>query len=209
MAVLVLSAILPPCSRHIRWVVSAGLAQVSEFSFVLGSRARRAGIISREVSSTSLAIQWVISVSIAPPYLGDHDLAQKARLPYITTCSFSEQSATQPSRPASITTYSYIAESLSMCSVASQCVRLAVDSAGDSLVYRCTCWCWASPLSASYWPLSFGGPPRTGGGCGLSAKHSPDQAPTTLTWSHPLNHSPDQLTKSLELSLHHARRTLT
>lgn len=50
MAVLVLSAILPPGSRYIRWVVSAGLAQVSEFSFVLSSRARRAGIISREVS---------------------------------------------------------------------------------------------------------------------------------------------------------------
>ncbi|KAI4891026.1 hypothetical protein NFI96_013887, partial [Prochilodus magdalenae] len=48
MAVLVLSAILPLGSRHIRWLVSAGLAQVSEFSFVLGSRARRAGIISRE-----------------------------------------------------------------------------------------------------------------------------------------------------------------
>uniref|UniRef100_A0A3Q3F9H0 Transmembrane and coiled-coil domains 3 n=1 Tax=Labrus bergylta TaxID=56723 RepID=A0A3Q3F9H0_9LABR len=41
MAVLVLSVILPPGSQHIRWVVSAGLAQVSEFSFVLGSRARR------------------------------------------------------------------------------------------------------------------------------------------------------------------------
>lgn len=50
MAVLVLSVILPPGSRHIRWIVSAGLAQVSEFSFVLSSRARRAGIISREVS---------------------------------------------------------------------------------------------------------------------------------------------------------------
>uniref|UniRef100_A0A8C6PE51 Transmembrane and coiled-coil domains 3 n=1 Tax=Nothobranchius furzeri TaxID=105023 RepID=A0A8C6PE51_NOTFU len=49
MAVLVLSTILPPSSRQIRWVVSAGLAQVSEFSFVLSSRARRAGIISREV----------------------------------------------------------------------------------------------------------------------------------------------------------------
>ncbi|KAM9409354.1 transmembrane and coiled-coil domain-containing protein 3 [Pholidichthys leucotaenia] len=49
MAVLVLSVILPPGSRNIRWIVSAGLAQVSEFSFVLGSRARRAGIISREV----------------------------------------------------------------------------------------------------------------------------------------------------------------
>uniref|UniRef100_A0AAR2KRE1 Cation/H+ exchanger transmembrane domain-containing protein n=1 Tax=Pygocentrus nattereri TaxID=42514 RepID=A0AAR2KRE1_PYGNA len=54
MAVLVLSAILPLGSRHIRWLVSAGLAQVSEFSFVLGSRARRAGIISREVSSVIL-----------------------------------------------------------------------------------------------------------------------------------------------------------
>uniref|UniRef100_A0A8B9RE24 Transmembrane and coiled-coil domains 3 n=1 Tax=Astyanax mexicanus TaxID=7994 RepID=A0A8B9RE24_ASTMX len=51
MAVLVLSAILPLGSRHIRWLVSAGLAQVSEFSFVLGSRARRAGIISREVET--------------------------------------------------------------------------------------------------------------------------------------------------------------
>lgn len=50
MAVLVLSVILPAGLRHIRWVVSAGLAQVSEFSFVLSSRARRAGIISREVS---------------------------------------------------------------------------------------------------------------------------------------------------------------
>ncbi|XP_053470976.1 transmembrane and coiled-coil domain-containing protein 3 isoform X2 [Ictalurus furcatus] len=48
MAVLVLTAILPLGNRHIRWIVSAGLAQVSEFSFVLGSRARRAGIISRE-----------------------------------------------------------------------------------------------------------------------------------------------------------------
>uniref|UniRef100_A0A667YRM8 Transmembrane and coiled-coil domains 3 n=1 Tax=Myripristis murdjan TaxID=586833 RepID=A0A667YRM8_9TELE len=56
MAVVVLSAILPPGSRHIRWIVSAGLAQVSEFSFVLGSRARRAGIISREVSSTRLVV---------------------------------------------------------------------------------------------------------------------------------------------------------
>ncbi|KAG2457282.1 TFDP1 factor, partial [Polypterus senegalus] len=47
-AVLVLSLILPKGSQYIKWIVSAGLAQVSEFSFVLGSRARRAGIISRE-----------------------------------------------------------------------------------------------------------------------------------------------------------------
>jgi len=69
MGVLVLSVILPPGSRHIRWVVSAGLAQVSEFSFVLGSRARRAGIISREVSSTSLASHCDLSVNIALPSL--------------------------------------------------------------------------------------------------------------------------------------------
>uniref|UniRef100_A0A2K5KI92 Transmembrane and coiled-coil domains 3 n=1 Tax=Cercocebus atys TaxID=9531 RepID=A0A2K5KI92_CERAT len=50
LAVLVLSLILPRSSQYIKWIVSAGLAQVSEFSFVLGSRARRAGVISREVS---------------------------------------------------------------------------------------------------------------------------------------------------------------
>lgn len=54
LAVLVLSLILPKTSQYIKWIVSAGLAQVSEFSFVLGSRARRAGIISREVSCSVL-----------------------------------------------------------------------------------------------------------------------------------------------------------
>ncbi|KAG5833400.1 transmembrane and coiled-coil domain-containing protein 3 [Anguilla anguilla] len=65
MAVLVLSVILPPCSRHIRWIVSAGLAQVSEFSFVLGSRARRAGIISREVYLLVLSVT-TLSLLLAP-----------------------------------------------------------------------------------------------------------------------------------------------
>ncbi|XP_034535717.1 transmembrane and coiled-coil domain-containing protein 3 isoform X2 [Notolabrus celidotus] len=65
MAVLVLSLILPPNSRHIRWVVSAGLAQVSEFSFVLGSRARRAGIISREVYLLVLSVT-TLSLLLAP-----------------------------------------------------------------------------------------------------------------------------------------------
>lgn len=65
MAVAVLSAILPPCSRHIRWVVSAGLAQVSEFSFVLGSRARRAGIISREIYLLVLSVT-TLSQLLAP-----------------------------------------------------------------------------------------------------------------------------------------------
>ncbi|XP_030636017.1 transmembrane and coiled-coil domain-containing protein 3 [Chanos chanos] len=65
MAVLVLSAILPRGSRHIRWLVSAGLAQVSEFSFVLGSRARRAGIISREVYLLVLSVT-TLSLLLAP-----------------------------------------------------------------------------------------------------------------------------------------------
>ncbi|XP_076011546.1 transmembrane and coiled-coil domain-containing protein 3 [Genypterus blacodes] len=65
MAVAVLSAILPAGSRHIRWIVSAGLAQVSEFSFVLGSRARRAGIISREVYLLVLSVT-TLSLLLAP-----------------------------------------------------------------------------------------------------------------------------------------------
>ncbi|KAM3877164.1 transmembrane and coiled-coil domain-containing protein 3 [Diretmus argenteus] len=65
MAVVVLSGILPPGSRHIRWIVSAGLAQVSEFSFVLGSRARRAGIISREVYLLVLSVT-TLSLLLAP-----------------------------------------------------------------------------------------------------------------------------------------------
>ncbi|XP_053720804.1 transmembrane and coiled-coil domain-containing protein 3 [Synchiropus splendidus] len=65
MAVLVLSVILPPSLRRIRWIVSAGLAQVSEFSFVLGSRARRAGIISREVYLLVLSVT-TLSLLLAP-----------------------------------------------------------------------------------------------------------------------------------------------
>ncbi|XP_027445500.1 transmembrane and coiled-coil domain-containing protein 3 isoform X3 [Zalophus californianus] len=48
LAALVLSLLLPKSSQYVKWIVAAGLAQVSELSFVLGSRARRAGIISRE-----------------------------------------------------------------------------------------------------------------------------------------------------------------
>lgn len=50
LAALVLSLLLPKTSQYIKWIVAAGLAQVSEFSLVLGSRARRARVISREVS---------------------------------------------------------------------------------------------------------------------------------------------------------------
>lgn len=56
LAALVLSLLLPKTSQYIKWIVAAGLAQVSEFSFVLGSRARRAGIISREVSLRPLSV---------------------------------------------------------------------------------------------------------------------------------------------------------
>uniref|UniRef100_A0A5F4WJH5 Transmembrane and coiled-coil domains 3 n=1 Tax=Callithrix jacchus TaxID=9483 RepID=A0A5F4WJH5_CALJA len=64
LAALVLSLILPRSSQYIKWIVSAGLAQVSEFSFVLGSRARRAGIISREVSGFPLPSTWGCRVCI-------------------------------------------------------------------------------------------------------------------------------------------------
>ncbi|KAM4700460.1 transmembrane and coiled-coil domain-containing protein 3 isoform 1-T2 [Discoglossus pictus] len=65
LAVLVLSLILPKSSQYIKWIVSAGLAQVSEFSFVLGSRARRTGIISREVYLLILSVT-TLSLLLAP-----------------------------------------------------------------------------------------------------------------------------------------------
>ncbi|XP_068124195.1 transmembrane and coiled-coil domain-containing protein 3 [Hyperolius riggenbachi] len=65
LAVLVLSLILPKGSQHIKWIVSSGLAQVSEFSFVLGSRARRSGIISREVYLLILSVA-TLSLLLAP-----------------------------------------------------------------------------------------------------------------------------------------------
>lgn len=37
------------------WIIATGLAQVSEFSIVLGSRARRLRIVTREVSSEEIA----------------------------------------------------------------------------------------------------------------------------------------------------------
>ncbi|GCB66436.1 hypothetical protein scyTo_0014998 [Scyliorhinus torazame] len=65
LAVLVLSLILPRNSKCIRWIVSAGLAQVSEFSFVLSSRARKSGIISREVYLLILSVT-TLSLLLAP-----------------------------------------------------------------------------------------------------------------------------------------------
>ncbi|XP_036760699.2 transmembrane and coiled-coil domain-containing protein 3 isoform X3 [Manis pentadactyla] len=65
LAALVLSLLLPKTSQYIKWIVAAGLAQVSEFSFVLGSRARRAGIISREVYLLILSVT-TLSLLLAP-----------------------------------------------------------------------------------------------------------------------------------------------
>eukprot|EP00057_Strongylocentrotus_purpuratus_P024166 XP_011678640.1 PREDICTED: transmembrane and coiled-coil domain-containing protein 3 [Strongylocentrotus purpuratus] len=63
--VFVLGILLPLSTRHIKWVVASGLAQVSEFSFVLGSRARRLGILSREVYLLILSVT-TLSLLMAP-----------------------------------------------------------------------------------------------------------------------------------------------
>lgn len=41
-------------TKNVRFIIAAGLAQVSEFSFVLGSRARRLGLITREVCNNKI-----------------------------------------------------------------------------------------------------------------------------------------------------------
>ena len=71
-SVIVLRFLLPPGNQHIKWLISSGLAQISEFCFVLSSRARRLRIISREVyllilSTTTLSlllapIMWRLSI---------------------------------------------------------------------------------------------------------------------------------------------------
>nr|XP_002739865.1 PREDICTED: transmembrane and coiled-coil domain-containing protein 3-like [Saccoglossus kowalevskii] len=63
--VFVLSVLLPVGGSNIKWIVAAGLAQVSEFSFVLGSRARRLGMLSREVYLLILSIT-TLSLLLAP-----------------------------------------------------------------------------------------------------------------------------------------------
>ena len=50
-ASLVLSYLLPKGSQA-KWMVASGLLQISEYAFVLGSRARRFDLISREVILT-------------------------------------------------------------------------------------------------------------------------------------------------------------
>ncbi|XP_044782977.2 transmembrane and coiled-coil domain-containing protein 3 isoform X12 [Bubalus bubalis] len=67
LAALVLSLLLPKTSQYIKWIVAAGLAQVSEFALVLGSRARRARVISREM------VPW-------PPILGHVDTGARGCL---------------------------------------------------------------------------------------------------------------------------------
>ncbi|XP_071951694.1 transmembrane and coiled-coil domain-containing protein 3-like [Antedon mediterranea] len=64
-AAFVLGFLLPTTDSNIKWIVASGLAQVSEFSFVLGSRARRLGILSREVYLLILGIT-TLSLLLAP-----------------------------------------------------------------------------------------------------------------------------------------------
>ncbi|XP_022093459.1 transmembrane and coiled-coil domain-containing protein 3-like isoform X1 [Acanthaster planci] len=64
-AIFVLGIFLPLSNRHIKWIVASGLAQVSEFSFVLGSRARRLGLLSREVYLLVLSVT-TLSLLLAP-----------------------------------------------------------------------------------------------------------------------------------------------
>ncbi|CAH1244986.1 Hypp7414 [Branchiostoma lanceolatum] len=63
--VAVLGLFLTSRQSSLKWLVAAGLAQVSEFSFVLGSRARRLGIISREVYLLVLGVT-TLSLLLAP-----------------------------------------------------------------------------------------------------------------------------------------------
>ncbi|XP_035692784.1 transmembrane and coiled-coil domain-containing protein 3-like isoform X2 [Branchiostoma floridae] len=63
--VAVLGLFLTSRQSFLKWLVAAGLAQVSEFSFVLGSRARRLGIISREVYLLVLGVT-TLSLLLAP-----------------------------------------------------------------------------------------------------------------------------------------------
>ena len=74
---LVMKGVLPSNNnsnnaQNYKWIISAGLAQISEFSFVLSSRARRLEVINREVyllilSTTTLSlilapVLWKLSV---------------------------------------------------------------------------------------------------------------------------------------------------
>ncbi|XP_074661807.1 transmembrane and coiled-coil domain-containing protein 3-like [Tubulanus polymorphus] len=63
--VLVLQVVLSKESRTAKWIVSAGLAQVSEYAFVLGSRALKLGLISREVYLLVLGLT-TLSLLLAP-----------------------------------------------------------------------------------------------------------------------------------------------
>ncbi|KAI0232861.1 Transmembrane and coiled-coil domain-containing protein 3 [Lamellibrachia satsuma] len=61
----VLALVIHKSPWQIKWIVSAGLAQVSEFAFVLGSRARRLELVSREVYLLILGVT-TLSLVFAP-----------------------------------------------------------------------------------------------------------------------------------------------
>lgn len=64
-SLFVLHLVLGPKQKQMKWLISGGLAQVSEFAFVLGSRARHLKIVSREVFLLILSIT-TLSLAFAP-----------------------------------------------------------------------------------------------------------------------------------------------
>lgn len=52
---------LPNVNSTGKWSIATGLSQMSEFSFLLGSRARRFGLIGREVSMLILYVIMRVS----------------------------------------------------------------------------------------------------------------------------------------------------
>ena len=64
-AAIVMKSVLPQNCQNYKWIISAGLAQISEFSFVLSSRARTLQIINREVYLLILSMT-TLSLILAP-----------------------------------------------------------------------------------------------------------------------------------------------
>jgi len=65
LSLLILKLVMPVQAQKLKWIVSSGLAQISEFSFVLGSRARHLKIISREVFLLIISVT-TLSLLFAP-----------------------------------------------------------------------------------------------------------------------------------------------
>ena len=60
-------------TKNVRFIIAAGLAQVSEFSFVLGSRARRLGLITREVCTAVAEVKCQSSIILLSDWTNSRD----------------------------------------------------------------------------------------------------------------------------------------